>query len=41
VFKVLRQHKLYLNAEKCVFVVGVGKFLGYLVTNRGIEVNPN
>ncbi|XP_023893521.2 uncharacterized protein LOC112005501 [Quercus suber] len=41
VFEVLRQHKLRLNAEKCAFRVGVGKFLGYLITNRGIEVNSD
>ena len=40
-FEVLRQHKLRLNAEKCVFSVGVGKFLGYLITNRGIEIDPD
>ena len=40
-FEVLRQHKLRLNAEKCVFDVGAGKFLGYLITNWGIEINPN
>ena len=40
-FEVLRQHKLRLNAEKCVFDVGAGKFLGYLITNRGIEINPD
>ena len=28
-----------LNAEKCAFGVGVGKFLGYLITDRGIEIN--
>ena len=38
-FEVLRQHKLRLNAEKCVFSVGAGKFLGYLITNRGTEIN--
>ena len=38
-FKVLWQHKLCLNTEKCVFSVGVGKFLGYLITNRGIEID--
>ena len=32
VFEVLRQHKLRLNAKKCAFGVGVGKFLGYLIT---------
>ena len=39
VFEVLRQHKLRLNAEKCAFGVGAGKFLGYLITYQGIEVN--
>ena len=28
VFEVLRQHKLRLNADKCAFGVGAGKFLG-------------
>ena len=41
VFEVLRQHKLRLNAEKCTFGVGAGKFLGYLITNQGIEANPD
>nr|XP_023884514.1 uncharacterized protein LOC111996747 [Quercus suber] len=35
------QHKLRLNAEKCAFGVGAGKFLEYLITNQGIEVNPD
>ena len=38
-FGVLRKHKLYLNASKCSFGMGSGKFLGYMVTHRGIEVN--
>ena len=41
VFEVLRKHRLRLNAEKCAFGVGAGKFLGYLISNRGIEVNPD
>ena len=36
VFEVLRQHKLHLNVDKCAFGVGASKFLGYLITNRGI-----
>ena len=40
-FNVLRKHKLRLNASKCSFGVGPGKFLGYMVTYRGIEVNPD
>ena len=38
-FNVLRKHKLRLNASKCSFGVGSVKFLGYMVTHRGIEVN--
>ena len=41
VFKVLWRHKLHLNTDKCAFKVGVGKFLGYMIINRGIEVNPD
>ena len=38
-FEVLWQHKLRLHAEKCAFGVGAGKFLGYLITHWGIQVN--
>ena len=41
IFNVLRRHKLRLNASKCSFGVRLGKFLGYMITHRGIEVNPN
>ena len=41
IFDILRKHKLHLNASKCSFGVGSGKFLGYMVTHRGIEVSPN
>ena len=41
IFEILRKHKLRLNASKSSFGVGSGKFLGYMVTHRGIEVNPN
>ena len=40
-FRTLRLHKLRLNASKCVFGVGLGKFLGFMVSHRGIEVNPD
>ena len=39
IFEVLRRHKLRLNASKCSFGVGFGKFLGYMITHHGIEVN--
>ena len=41
IFEILRRHKLRLNASKCTFRVGLGKFLRYMVTYRGIEVNPD
>ena len=39
IFVILRKHKLCLNTSKCSFRVGSGKFLGYMVTHSGIEVN--
>ena len=41
IFEILRSYKLRLNASKCSFGVGSGKFLGYMVTHKGIEVNPD
>ena len=41
IFEILMRHKLRLNASKCSFGVGSGKFLGYMVTHHGIEVNPD
>ena len=41
IFGILRRHKLRLNASKCSFGIGSGKFLGYMVTHRGIEVNSD
>ena len=41
IFEILRKHMLRLNASKCSFGVGSGKFLGYMVTHTRIEVNPD
>jgi len=35
-----RVYKMMLNPEKHVFGVSAGKLLGFLVSNRGIEANP-
>nr|KYP33134.1 Retrovirus-related Pol polyprotein from transposon opus [Cajanus cajan] len=40
VFAQLRKHNMRLNPEKCVFGVQGGKFLGFMITSRGIEANP-
>ena len=41
IFEILRKHKLRLNNSKYSFGVGSSKFLDYMVSHRGIEVNPN
>lgn len=38
-FDTLARHSLKLNPEKCSFGVQSEKFLGFILTNRGIEVN--
>ena len=40
-FSMLRKHQLRLNTLKCSFGVSLGKFLGFMITHRGIEVNPD
>jgi hypothetical protein len=41
VFTKLRQHGVKLNPEKCVFGVPRGMLLGFVVSERGIEANPD
>ena len=38
-FDTLRSYNMKLNPSKCVFGVTTGKFLGFMVSQRGIEVN--
>ena len=39
-FATLKKHQMKLNPSKCVFGVASGKFLGFMVSQRGIEANP-
>jgi len=39
-FATIARYNLKLNPDKCVFGVEAGKFLGFLLIERGIEVNP-
>jgi len=41
VFARVRKYDIRLNPEKFVFGVRGGKFLGFMLTNRGIEANPD
>ena len=40
-FDTLRSYNMKLNPGKCAFGVTAGKFLGFMVSQRGIEANPN
>jgi len=40
VFSALQKYNLCLNTEKCIFGVDRGKFLGFMLIQRGIKANP-
>ncbi|XP_047335535.1 uncharacterized mitochondrial protein AtMg00860-like [Impatiens glandulifera] len=37
----IRKYQLRLNPKKCTFGVTDGKMLGFLITQKGIEVDPS
>ena len=39
-FHILRRYQMKLNPAKCAFGVSSGKFLGHVISRRGIEANP-
>ena len=39
-FNTLRKYQMRLNPAKCVFGVSSGKFLGFMVSQRGIKAKP-
>ncbi|GAU46913.1 hypothetical protein TSUD_402940, partial [Trifolium subterraneum] len=41
VFDQARKFNMRFNPEKCTFGVKAGKFLGFYLTERGIEANPD
>lgn len=38
-FDTLFKYKMKSNPTKCVIVVSLGKFLGFMVSQHGVEVN--
>ena len=40
ILDTLDRYKIKLNPDKCVFRVKVEKFLGFMISHRGIEENP-
>ena len=41
VFDLLKSYGMKLNLAKCAFGVNAGRFLGFMMTQRGIEANPS
>ncbi|KAM1182313.1 hypothetical protein ACFX19_000822 [Malus domestica] len=39
-FTILKRYRMRLKPNKCAFGVGSGKFLGFMISQRGIEANP-
>jgi hypothetical protein len=40
VLQTLRQHKLCANLEKCTFGMNQVQYLGYIIDERGVHVDP-
>ena len=40
-FEILRLYGMKLNPSKCVFGVSSGKVLSFMVSQRGVEANPD
>ena len=40
-FSTLCKYNMKLNLAKCVFAIASGKFLGFMVSQQGIEENPD
>ena len=40
IFELCRNYKIRLNPHKCVFCVESGRLLGFIVSSRGIQVDP-
>lgn len=41
VIKQVRRYGMRLNPVNCTFGVAAGNFLGFMLTARGIEANPD
>ena len=40
-FNTLCKYSMKLNPAKCVFAIALGKFLRFMMSQRGIEANPD
>ncbi|KAM1387250.1 hypothetical protein ACFX2F_033608 [Malus domestica] len=39
-FTILKKYQIRLNPNKCVFDIDSGNFLGFMISQQGIEANP-
>jgi hypothetical protein len=39
-FEKMRRYGLSMNPLKCAFGVSAGKFLGFIVHEKGVEIDP-
>ncbi|KAM2062331.1 hypothetical protein ACFX1T_047293 [Malus domestica] len=39
-FTILKRYRMRLNPNKCAFRLGYDKFLGFMISQRDIEANP-
>ncbi|KAM2895540.1 hypothetical protein FF1_010634 [Malus domestica] len=39
-FTIMKRYQMRLNPNKSAFGIGPGKFLGFMISQRGIEANP-
>lgn len=40
-FQTAHTFRLKLSPGKCTFGVQVGKFLGFMISQQGLEINPS
>ena len=40
IFERCRYYKIHLNPHKCIFCVESGRFLGFIISNKGIQLDP-
>ena len=40
IFERCKYYKIHLNPHKCVFCVESGRLLGFIISNKGIQVDP-
>ena len=40
VLQKLKQYKLYLQPEKCEFHTHETKFLGFIISSKGVKIDP-